>query len=306
MVNALKMRFAVPGFIVIALILLILSLFMPWFKITTTLSDDSSSVWTDPSSSGPSTYYTEFKFNEVTERTVSGDTEISVTMPYSNDAFTGDKVVPVYSTTNGIVIFAVLMTIILLVTASVIAARRGKGARAGMVIAILTVLFTLGGPLYFMSAEPAAAKEQFDEDYRDIDTSVIEESFSMRVERKMGEQFFGSESNDQEGYINGVSWGGSSGWMLAIFAFIFNIMALVVLVFVRKQARDDEYYDLIPPYDEPEPPGKTAPVLYDAELVVPETVNISCPKCKSAFKVKDTGRPLKIECPYCGISGELG
>lgn len=289
------------------------------------MSSHDSQGYIRPLYTGPESYATEFDLDNVKITSKQGRVKTTITFDYDSFFFRDDELISVYDTTSILVLTAIIMTFILLVTSLIVGFLKGKGAFIVIVIAAFTVLFTVAAPLYFMSAEPAAMKSTFDnsQNYKDpydnylytnikFDESVI---VNDEAKRKIGESFSGSidynHNDDDNDYINGIaiggfSWGGSTGWYMVIVSSVLNLVALVILFFFRRQSRGKEYNNRNQLYNEPELYQDEQPIIYDAEPAVSKTLNISCYKCKKRFRVKDTGRPLKVECPHCGSKGELG
>lgn len=254
--NILRLRFAGQVLILIALIMLILSFIMPWFKITTTLSETGRFVGT-----GGETITNEFELNKVTHKIVEEGREGVDITGYSNEEFSDNKLVPVYNRTYQIMLFAILMTIILLISTLAICTRKLKSIRPVMIIGCITLLITLSAPLYFMIAEPPAAKKQFEME-SELETWMISEIYSeiydIKIHRKMGEEFFGSETNPGGNeYIEERSWGGSLGWIMGILAFIFNLIALVILFFIREPDMVGAQNDIKSSSEKPDPGERT-------------------------------------------------
>lgn len=142
-----------------------------------------------------------------------------------------DEMIAVFTTTQLLVIPAVIFTLLFFIFAIMIGLGKMGGGIA-VVLGVLGMIFTLIAFIYFMVAIPPTMAQQ---------TTVpgVTGSFAM-------EGFWGSESLDLDlglGSINAdVSWGPGLAWYLMIVAFVMILIATVMMIGARPKPKPTVAY----------------------------------------------------------------
>lgn len=238
-----------------------------------------------------------YKLTEVDIEETYGNHSSTITIDYSSSLFPFNTLEIIFIQIFYMAILAIIMSILFIICIIVAGITKGRLVKLGLVFGIIAFITTLAIPSDLFVEVPMAFKEYWNE-------SDLQESERPDYTKS----FFGSDSDADEYSKWEYKWGGAIGWYLSIMALICIFCSVVLLRFYRKALRHEELvygwrkeddYDLKP---EPEAPE---PTIYEAEVVEAVIRTIECPKCKEKFKIRDTGRPLSIECPHCGVCGEL-
>jgi amino acid transporter len=221
-------------FALIAVILLGVALMMPWYNVTGKTSGGGSDYEV--------TY--DYKLQEATRITEDEEETIS----YTNETFEDLKVVPVFNNTFYMTILALVMAILLLVFAILGGLKGGKLPVLGVIFGVLAFIFALIAPMYMMIGIPAAITEEWEEAKKEAE----ENNWDAPDKPIQAESFFGSEESEEgtngDSVKTELSWGGSTGWFLAIVAFVFALLAFVNMLNVMRESKAG-------PTGAPPPPG---------------------------------------------------
>jgi amino acid transporter len=181
-------------------------------------------------------------------------------------------------------------------------------------VGILAMIFCLMAPLMFMFAFPSALEEN---------TREQQEFYGMDYEEPDRDDptksFFGNYEEEEEDFWDGprterATWGGDIGWFLSFFAFIFFLMAMIMLSSgVRERPPMQAPYPGVaaqppqpgaPVYQTPPPPPQY--IAQQQAQGAPQALQktrVTCPGCKNPIEVEVAGFPAPIKCPICGTSG---
>lgn len=322
-------------FVLIALILIGLSLTMPWFS---TKSEYPSSTLSEDQSED---YYL--------DHIEGGTSGFKIKVEYDNDQFKDYNFVQTFQTTQIIVIVGLICGIFGLIGAAMVSV--GKlSSKMGTLLVLLTVILVIIAPIYLMFTLPGAFKE----DFKDQGSSPPSE--------KIETDFFGSATVEEEELFGGtitydVSWGGGLGWFLAIIAMVMCVIALPLVAKSKPAVQpglepQPQLVAVPPPVGEgisfqPEgaftpiaPPGEgvsfqpeptfsiSEPTFSVSEpafaptagpsmqpvapptamaILPPELASkgdqFQCPDCSKIFILAPGKRPAVLNCPYCGLKG---
>ena len=142
----------------------------------------------------------------IIEYNSSGDLE--KTYSYSDEMYDDSDIPQIMNLTFIFTNLALILTMLVIVFAILIVIKKGSMAKIGMIVALLAFVFALIAPLYLMVALPGTFDEKGDES-----------------EAGPQDSFFGSsEASTEDGTIK-TTWGGTTGWFLAIVASVFNLLA---------------------------------------------------------------------------------
>jgi hypothetical protein len=186
-----------------ALVLLGVSLMVPWYSVTVD--------WVN----GNSVH--EYTLQEYRHDGMDSDETIS----YSDDEFDDPNVAQVYNNTLYLTITAFILTIILMIFILLIGLKKTGMVKLGVILGILAFIFSLAAPIYLMGALPAA----YTEEYKESEATV-------NPKTKQMDSFFGEENINVAGTDYDRVWGGATGWYLAIVAFVFTLLASIILMVI--------------------------------------------------------------------------
>jgi hypothetical protein len=279
--------------VLIALVMVMASLFLPWYR-----NEVSSSMGNMSFTMGLDFY---FDHAEPTVDAPEGSgfnfTYDSADLSYNLPEVKDMNFVGVFSLTRILVIIAIITTIFGLIGAIMVGAGKMRPSLGATLVA-LAFLFCLIAPIYMMISLPDA---------------FVEDGMGMTAEgKKPG--FFGSESNESLGVTTEQNWGGGMGWFFAIFAVVLNLIALI---FIATSKPTPKAFSMNAPiqFDMSAPPDDTPSFTIDpvpgpepipaAVPAQPKGDEFQCPQCRKIFLVALKKRPLHIRCPYCELEGMI-
>lgn len=204
----------------IAVIMLILTFFFPWYNVQAT--SESSNDYVEE-------YYEEYEYKSKsnydgyythsitkTEFTYYGTTEKD-TMEEDHDKEL--KITSVYSNTRIFVIIA--MIVIGAGIGMIYMVMKGKfNPKIAVIVLAIGFAFALIAPVYMMTSLPTAIGE---------DKVVPGDVFYGDTMEKMSNNFFGSENENVEGMKMETNWGGTTSWFIAIIAAVVTAGSMVVV-----------------------------------------------------------------------------
>ncbi len=192
---------------IIAVILIGISLIMPWYGINakTEAMGQSAEVNMD--------FYLD---HAGMKNPLTGEYE---THSYS-EGNTTSNMKNVFQTTQMLDIVGLVLVLVGFIGAIMLAMGKMK-KNIAVILVLLGFIFALIAPMYLMTALPPAMKDD------------MGGSTSTMFSSKIGDSFFGSDSHSISGASMTVSWGGSTGWFMALIAAVLMILALI-FVFLSK------------------------------------------------------------------------
>ncbi len=283
---------------VVALIMVVMALVMPWWKIEVTASAGGTSI------SGDMNFHLDHY-----EMDMMG---MSEEQSYGDEA--SDRA---FKTTQIFAYLALIGCIVGLIGAALVMMEKAS-SKVGAALIQLAVILCLIAPLYLMFTLPGAIKE----DFGSID--VEGEEF---LSPKMGESFFGSDEIEIDMYGTTVTaeynWGGSTGWFLPIIALILGIAAMILVAtsqpapaavppgqpmplstYVHPGVQQPGAYAPQPPPSQAPPPGApppSLPIYLPAPPPPPQQAQYPSPPQPSACQQCGTPfRPGTTFCENCG------
>lgn len=315
--------------VLIALVMIMSSLFMPWYKIEMSVSGlGLSTVATIE-------YYLDHNVTEMKSDFI-GDAKIETS--YSNERLRETKAAQTFKTTQTLVYLGIIGCIFGLIgTVMVMLNKIGRGM--GTLLVIIALILSIFAPLYLMFTLPNA----FSED------SLAESESS--TQSSVEEDFFGSEKYEALGVSAEISWGPAIGWFLALFAMLLCIPSLFLVIIssptprkayeakplkwdmfeeqgtyksynVEKEAQESSYLtkDLylkdyptrdqqIEGYQEEEvqSPKVFQPLIPPPPQGYPagqyKNTRFKCPDCGKIVIVNVPKRPLAVVCNSCRLKG---
>lgn len=296
--------------VLVAMIMIGLALFMPWYVVKMEMSAMGMSL------DAETEYYLD-------HAEVSG-MGMSEEMSYDNESIEDFNFIKTFQFTQILAILGVIGCIIGLIGAALVVVEK-ISSKVGAVLVLIAVILSLMAPFYLMFALPAAYKEDFEESGEDgAEIAGISEG--------MGENFFGSEKQEtgEEPFSMSleVTWGGSSGWFLALFAMIMCIIGMIfvaiskpvpkpaypaqpapITAYTYPVAQPPQAYapqpvaptprsqpppQVPPPVSRPPPPPPRAPTTPQAPPPPPPPQASACPFCRNPIS------PGNTFCPTCG------
>ncbi|MEE9151036.1 MAG: hypothetical protein V3U20_04285 [Thermoplasmata archaeon] len=280
----------------IALIMIGLSLMMPWFAVEYTTSAFDQSF----------TFKSEYYFDHATVSRSGTSEEFEI--KYDDENVTASKPIETIKTLQIIVYLGIIGCILGMIGAALVASEK-MSAKVGAVLVLLAVILSLLAPFYIMFALPAAIKDEANEDNTYLDSE------------KIGTDFFGSakvESNSDPNMTQEITWGGGLGWFFAIIAMVMCVIALP-LVAKSKPAPEPIFQGSPMPFETLAQPeamltptqgefypdqAKIYPQVPPLQPIArPQGEEFQCPECWKIFILATTKRPAILKCPYCGLEG---
>lgn len=278
--------------VLVALIMIGLSLTMPWYSVEFTVKGygKPDTITVD--------YYLDHRDSNLMNTTTTDN--------YDEEGLGNLTYVSTFETTQMLVYLGILGCVIGMIGASIVMVGK-MNHKIGAMLILVAVIFSLIAPLYLMSSLPGAFNEDFGDD----------ETFPDNV----GTDFFGTQKLEDDLPFSNVTyeytWGGSTGWFLPIIATVLCVIALI-LVATSKPA--------IVPFaaEQPLPPAMAAqpatPVTFQTEAQAPPATiappaaisppteaqpgeQFQCPQCGKIFILATAMRPAVLNCPYCGLEG---
>jgi amino acid transporter len=210
-------------FALLAVIMMGISMVLPWYTITTEvggkkvmeLSSSFSGLTADDGNETESKGWGEKPIDEL----------------YDNQA--GVFTIAMIMTILGLV-FAILLLI------GAVMAKKGKGKKLAVIFGLLAFLFCLLAPILLMAMHPGAVAQDYKDNYKTDPEG-----------KGPHDSFFGSE----EAFGFKISWGGGVGWIMAMIGFIFALLGFILALKLPKPAYSSPA-PLPPPgpsYDQPPP-----------------------------------------------------
>jgi hypothetical protein len=285
---------AIIGFILalLAFILVLVSMFLPWYSNVGTTSANNMSM-----SMGLHYYFDHIEFTidmpEGIGFNISGASE---NVPYDSPEVEDMNFVKVFGITQILAIVAVITTLIGFIGAIMVAAEKMKPG-VGAVLLSLAFLMCLLAPIFLMVSLPNAFVE---------DGMVL-------TSDEPNPGFFGSKSETSSGITTEQNWGGGLGWFLTLFAVILNLIAMIYIARSKSEPKAFSMdapiqFDMSAPEDTPSftidsaPGPEPIPAAMPAQ---PKGDEFQCPQCRKIFIVALKKRPLHIRCPYCNLEGMI-
>jgi hypothetical protein len=299
-VRLLKYGIVAAVFAIIAMILLGVAMTMPWYEIRWLYEPE------DPEIELPDAELSiEFTFNDATIRSEIDDPDYEdykETIDYDEDEEAEDvnATIAAFRNTQSITIIAIILTLIFVVCALVVGLKKGKLATFALIVGILAFVAALLAPIYLMFGLPSAFKEDSEESGYFLDDE----------DAGYTDSFFGSKTEDEENMKLKSTWGGVTGWYLAVGAMVFNFMALFFIIIARSAAKRAREPGVDEGFEE-EGEIKTMVLLDEKEEdekppePEPEGQIVECPKCNYLLRVRTPERPVTIRCPNCKVIGDL-
>ncbi|MFO7992070.1 MAG: hypothetical protein R6U61_07250 [Thermoplasmata archaeon] len=205
-------------FSAIALLLLVITFFTPWYTIKYEAEGEGYGYDMDITSEIDA-YFGHYE----AETTSDGETDYD-----EEDYDDAEHFGAVFSITRVFVIIAIITTVIGL-AASMMVLNNGSKKKTAVLILAVAVLFSFLAPIYMMNALPDALGEDMDDANSDIG--------AFDYDNKIDDDFFGSD--DEERNVAGysmethVQWGGSTAWFAALFAFVLNVVGFMMVLIHR-------------------------------------------------------------------------
>jgi PKD repeat protein len=190
---------------IVSIVLMALSLFMPWYVMSRDIGDESFSAkysFDEVEIDDP--------FNEVTISS-SWDSETLEDYEAQRDMFIK---------TQYLVYLGLIMGIFLLIGAIIATMKKSK--KIAVLFGFLAFIFCLLGPVIFMYWHPGAYAEDFG---IDIEEQEIEGPYSTFM-GTIKQEYLGSESE--------ITWGPGNGWYLAVGGAIVALIGLLVALAIPK------------------------------------------------------------------------
>jgi hypothetical protein len=268
--------------VLVALVLMGISLAMPWYKWEMKMS-----------SGGESETSGNYFYLDHLETDFAGLTnEVS----YDEEGMENSSFVDTFETTQTMVYVGVVGCIIGMVGATLVMVQK-MNRSIGAILVLIAVVLTILAPFYLMVSLPGSFKEDFG---------------SYLPNEKIGTDFSGSEKNETDllgvTFTQELSWGGDTGWFLPIIAMALCVLAMI-LVSVSKPA-------IVPfavqePLPAPMAAQPATPVTFQTEAQAPVITpggaqpgeQFQCPQCSRIFILATAMRPAVLNCPYCGLEG---
>ncbi|UCE36648.1 MAG: hypothetical protein JSW00_14190 [Thermoplasmata archaeon] len=302
--------------VLVALVLVGLSLIMPWFSIEVLATENGEEE------SAVAEFYLDHAKEQYKGKVFGVPTEVTFELSYENETFKDNKSVDIFKTTRIIVFVGLIGCILGLIGAAMVMLGKIK-PWMGTILVFLAVILTLIAPIYLMTSLPPTFKEE------DESGTISYYPFE-----KMGDNFFGSDKTENENVTAELTWGGSTGWFLPIIAMILCIIALIFVATSKPaaepvfQAQPIEQPGVVTfqpespaPLEEPmagpvfQPESPAGEMVFKAEpKAPPPALNIppslkskgdqfQCPDCSKIFILAPGKRPAILNCPYCGLRG---
>ncbi len=230
---------------IIAVILIGISLAMPWYGINSKTEAMGQSA----------EYNIDFYLDHVgAKNPMTGEYE---THSYSESNATSN-IKNTFQTTQILDIVGLVLVLVGFIGALMLAMGKMK-KNIAIILVLLGFIFALIAPMYLMTSLPPAIKAD-----------------SGGYAPKIGDSFFGSESENLGGVSATVSWGGSTGWFMALIAAILMIIALIFVFLSKPEERMPSQYmypEQYPPQQEMQQyPQYQQPPKYPADEEVQEEV----------------------------------
>ncbi|UCH88097.1 MAG: hypothetical protein JSV49_07460 [Thermoplasmata archaeon] len=209
-----------------------------------------------------------------------------------------DDTILVFDITFYLVLTAIIFTVISLIAVIVIGVRKSSG-KVGMGLLSFTFIIAITIPILFASSLPGG----FSQDYDDLRSSAGTDTYELEGADQSKPKYCEDFAGTQKGEYFEMSWGPRLGWYLSIAAFVLIGTSMILTFFPPRAPRET--------YKGPKPPSYQIDEhleIKEAEVIsepIVEEKTIECPRCKSRFDVRIRQRPAKIECPFCGVEGEI-
>jgi hypothetical protein len=272
----------IPASFILPPILLIASLFGPWYFYHLDYSSDYLDVDGEQNA--------DFYFDKVEVKTEGGsgwesETLFEKTTKYTDEEFEDNKeFIGAMSTTQILVIVAIIFCLIGMIGMALFVFDKIplSALKIVFVLAILALIFTLLPAIYLMNTLPGAMENDkiyFNEDQTN--------------------DFFGDETDSNGGKVE-ESWGAGWGWWAAMVAGILFIVAFVFFViftFAEYSDRKSEQHKGSPDYQQPTQQKS------EWDYVPKNEKEVICPHCELEFKVEKRSNSYVAKCHFC--NGEV-
>ena len=198
---------------IIAVILIGITMFTPWYSIQATGSSGTTSA-----QSNVDFYFTHYETHTTTNE--GGQTQSS-----TNDYDKYAEIGKVFGTTMLLAILTLVFSILGVIAALLVAFGKLKPT-IGALLILPVIILAFITPLYLMTALPPAGK----------DAGGPGGFFSSTAD-KMSKQFFGSDSISYMGVYISINWGGALAWFLSFIAGIISIIAMIFVFLSKPEER---------------------------------------------------------------------
>ncbi len=190
--------------VIVALLLMAMSMVMPWYtiKAKASMSGVSSEVEIN--------YYL-----DRSEIKALGETQ---TFDYDDESAEKSEALNVFRTTRLFVLLG-LVGCILGLAGAILVMTEKMSNKVGAIFVLIALILALLAPFYMMFMLPGAFKADFDE----------AGGASEVLPSGMSESFFGSQEQSISGVSTEYSWGGGIGWIFALIAFFIILIALILV-----------------------------------------------------------------------------
>ena len=294
--------------VLLAVIMIGISLAMPWYRIDLKTSSSLMSYGG----------YIEYNLDHMKANFFGYEEEASYDEVHNENS----SIVRTFRTTQIFVFLGIIGCVLGLIGVVMVLFEK-INSKIGAVFILFAVILSLIAPIYLMVALPNAFKED-----------AGSGSESSTIYETVGKDFFGSKKEESLGVSSEVTWGGSTGWSLAIAAVIMCIVAFFLAITTKSvpapisgpfpaksgmyaQHKAQKTYQhergvdsdgsqaqtvgpprifppLVPP-PPPPPPGIPA-VPY-------KNTRFRCPQCGKILLVAVSKRPLQVTCSSCRLRG---
>jgi hypothetical protein len=210
-----KVPLLIVVFAVLGLVLVGISLAMPWYSNNYEISGGEFG-------SGKTEASLTFSGADIkTEMTIMGASISATNHTAWSDMKNSDKVHGVFQLTMIMVIVALVMLILLLV-GGVMLMKGPEKKMLAVIFGALAFVFALIGPVMFMAMLPGAMKEDLKSGSNGIEptTDGPHKSFTGSTDSSFGKQ----------------TWGPAIGWIMGLMGFIFALLGFILALMVKKPA----------------------------------------------------------------------
>jgi len=281
--------------VLIALIMIGLSLIMPWYSLKATYPDNPE--------------YNDRYEDYYLDHYEGGAMGLTIKVNYDKEEIKDYQFVQTFGVTQIMTFIGLIGCVLGLIGAAMVTA--GKlSSKVATFFVFLAIILSLIAPLYLMFTLPSTLEED------------AKEQNSTLPSDKMGADFFGSDEIEEENWDETVtmeiSWGGASGWFLAIFAAIICIIAIIPVALSRPARAQEMFFTPAPMMPEPSPQsqfeGTFTPQIQEPQMRIAPAPAASippaahreefqCPECNRIFILPPARKPVIARCPYCGLEG---
>jgi len=211
-----KMPLLIVIFAVLGLVLVGISLAMPWYSYKIEYSGG------EIASGKVEQLYTFSGADSKFDMTMLGQTISSTNHTAWSDMKNVDKTKGVYQLTMVMVILALVMLILLLV-GGIMLMKGPEKKMLAVIFGVLAFVFALIGPVMFMAMLPGATNDDMKDASSGITNSTSDgphKSFTGSTDSSLGK----------------LSWGPGIGWIMGLMGFIFALLGFILVIMVKKPA----------------------------------------------------------------------